>query len=472
MDVAQTDRAHIVIVGGGLAGLCAGIRARQLGMDTLVLEQGSAERYPCNTRFTSGLFHLCGDDVRADAATLRARMRLATGDEAQPDLVEALARNLHRTLDWLKRLGVKFIKVGPDGLRANALAPPVPRRPGLHWQGRSGDVLLRTLEAAFVALGGRMHRGVRARTLRMQGVRCVGLEAVDAAGSRTYVAQAVVLTDGGFPADPELISEHLCARPDRLLQRNAGTARGDGIRMATAVGARLAGMHRFYGHLQHREAMTRDGLWPYPAVDVLATAGIALDGQGRRFCDEGGGGVFIANAIARLPDPLAATVWFDDAVWQGPARNWLLPPNPYLVRAGVAPRQAVDIPALALDMGLDPAAVQHSIAQYNAMLEGIPTSPDVPIRSTQRIQAWPLRRPPFHAVPVCAGITSTTGGIATDGQARVQRENGGLIEGLFAAGGCTGGLEGGGYTGYVGGLAKSSVFGMLAGESAANACRP
>jgi fumarate reductase flavoprotein subunit len=43
------------------------------------------------------------------------------------------------------------------------------------------------------------------------------------------------------------------------------------------------------------------------------------------------------------------------------------------------------------------------------------------------------------------------------------------IAGLYAAGACTGGLEGGGNAGYSGGLTKSSVFGMIAGESIARA---
>ena len=43
------------------------------------------------------------------------------------------------------------------------------------------------------------------------------------------------------------------------------------------------------------------------------------------------------------------------------------------------------------------------------------------------------------------------------------------LAGLYAAGACTGGLEGGGNAGYSGGLTKSSVFGMIAGESIARA---
>lgn len=45
------------------------------------------------------------------------------------------------------------------------------------------------------------------------------------------------------------------------------------------------------------------------------------------------------------------------------------------------------------------------------------------------------------------------------------------IDGLYAAGGCTGGLEGGGALGYVGGLIKACVFRLRAAEDAARRVR-
>ena len=74
---------------------------------------------------------------------------------------------------------------------------------------------------------------------------------------------------------------------------------------------------------------------------------------------------------------------------------------------------------------------------------------------------------PFFAAPVCAGITYTMGGIAIDGDARVLREDDSAIEGLYAAGTTTGGLEGGSASGYVGGLSQSVITGLLAAEDAA-----
>jgi len=50
---------------------------------------------------------------------------------------------------------------------------------------------------------------------------------------------------------------------------------------------------------------------------------------------------------------------------------------------------------------------------------------------------------------------------------RVKRPDGSAITSLYAAGGATGGLEGGGAVGYVGGLIKACVFGLRVAEHAA-----
>ena len=89
----------------------------------------------------------------------------------------------------------------------------------------------------------------------------------------------------------------------------------------------------------------------------------------------------------------------------------------------------------------------------------------MPPRTTAPYRAWPIAQAPFLAVPVCAGVTYTMGGIATDAQARVLSQDGRPIAGLFAAGATTGGLVGGSCSGYSGGLSKSSVFGLIAGET-------
>ncbi|HEX4892208.1 MAG TPA: FAD-binding protein, partial [Hyphomicrobiaceae bacterium] len=62
------------------------------------------------------------------------------------------------------------------------------------------------------------------------------------------------------------------------------------------------------------------------------------------------------------------------------------------------------------------------------------------------------------------GITYTMGGIRVDGSSRARRAGGGIVEGLYAAGSTTGGLEGGARAAYIGGLTKAGVQGLLAAE--------
>jgi fumarate reductase flavoprotein subunit len=74
---------------------------------------------------------------------------------------------------------------------------------------------------------------------------------------------------------------------------------------------------------------------------------------------------------------------------------------------------------------------------------------------------------PFYALPLCAGITYTTGGLLIDQNARVLRENKEPIDGLYAAGSAVGGIEGGPQASYVGGLMKALVLGLVAAEHVA-----
>ena len=78
-------------------------------------------------------------------------------------------------------------------------------------------------------------------------------------------------------------------------------------------------------------------------------------------------------------------------------------------------------------------------------------------------------RPPFYAAPIAVGISCTIGGIAIDTSCRALREDGSAVPGLYAAGSCTGGIEGGPIAGYIGGLAKALTTGLIAGEHIAGA---
>lgn len=464
--MAGSASHDVVVVGGGLAGLAAANRAAEFGLRVAVLEQSTDEFYLCNTRLTGGFFHVCRENMLAPPEEMRRRIQAVTR-EADPALVDALVEDSERTLRWLMEQGVRFIHAGSGGKKNNLLAPPSVRKPGLNnWKGRAGDVLLRTLESRLNSQGGVLLRGARATELLMREGHCAGVEAVRNGTQERYACSAVIIADGGFQANPEMVRRHISPAPERVMQRNAGTGCGDGARMAQAAGARLTGLNRFYGHLLYRGAMESDRFWPYPTLDFLASGAIVVDAQARRFVDEGYGGTHIANAVAALADPLSTTIIFDSAIWEGPGRDYELPPNPHVIEAGAKLIEAATLEQLAGKAGIPADALLRTVAEYNARLaEGAPGRL-APPRSAHAFKPWPIVKPPFLALPMCAGLTYTMGGIATDGHGRVLRENGAPIAGLFAAGCATGGLEGGEFTGYIGGLSKASVFGLRAGECA------
>jgi fumarate reductase flavoprotein subunit len=270
------------------------------------------------------------------------------------------------------------------------------------------------------------------------------------------------MADGGFQGASDLVAEHITARPERLRQRGAGTGVGDGLRMAREIGAAVSDLSRFYGHLLSIDALTNDNLWPYPYLDSVVAAAIVIGPDGNRIADEGKGGVYMANAVASLDDPLSAVVLFDTAIWQDAGRMGLIPANPHLPKEGGTLHSADDLDSLAGRIGVDANALRNTIEQFNTALSEGRTADLNPPRTGKA--ARPIAAPPFLAAPICAGLTYTMGGIMTDPDGRVLHQSGSVIEGLYGVGATTGGLEGGPHVGYVGGLAKSGIFGLRAAE--------
>ena len=129
---------------------------------------------------------------------------------------------------------------------------------------------------------------------------------------------------------------------------------------------------------------------------------------------------------------------------------------------------ANDLGELANLLGLPAVTFIETIEIYNAAIAAGAESTLHPPRRVDKFRPMPINEPPFYGVNVCAGITHAMGGLAIDECARVLRSDGSAIAGLYAAGTATGGLEGGPKVGYLGGLAKSAITGLLAAENIAS----
>lgn len=457
----------LISVGGGYAGLAAASRAAQLGLKAAVLERGNDALYACNSRFAGGVMHVSYHDPKSPSEVLTAAINEICAGNADAELVYAIAANAGRAVEWLRDEGAKFARVGNVSWRQWILAPPRPAVTQMDWKGRGADVALRTLEQNLAARGGTLHRGTQAFDLIMENGFCAGVRARQGDVEVTFRARAVLLADGGFQGDADMTGQHLTPAPQRVKQRGAGTGMGDGIRMARAAGADISALDAFYGHVLSRDAMHNERVWPYPQLDELAAAGLLVNQSGQRIGDEGMGGVYLANMIARQADPLATAVIFDDAIWQGPGRAAAIPPNPTLLSAGGALHKADTIAALAAKLDLDARGLEATVLQYNAALAADTLGGLQPPRSARRRKPFAIAQPPFYGAPACCGLTYTMGGVRISGNAEVLRADRSAIPGLYAAGATTGGLEGGPAVGYVGGLIKALTFGLLAAEHVA-----
>jgi fumarate reductase flavoprotein subunit len=302
----------------------------------------------------------------------------------------------------------------------------------------------------------------------MEGQQCTGLAGFVSPDTAFHVqATAVVIADGGFQASMSELKKHITSQPEQLCQRNAKTGMGDGLRMAQRIGAAVTELDQFYGHVLSRDALHNDNLWPYPWADELARSGIVVNPAGKRFADEGLGGVYIANRLAKLPNPSSAFAIFDQAIWEGPGTLRTLSANPFIQRAGATIYQADTLEALASQCGLPAQELLEEVLRFNEAVSHKQTESLQPPRSSGKFSPWPIMQAPFYAMPIVAGITYTMGGIRIDKDSRVLNTEGLPIAGCYAAGSCTGGLEGGPRVGYTGGLMKAGITGLRAGEHVA-----
>jgi len=196
--------------------------------------------------------------------------------------------------------------------------------------------------------------------------------------------------------------------------------------------------------------------------------GIVVDSNGRRFHDEGEDArkTHFARWGARIadsPDQIAYLIL--DAQGFGRALPTALPP----IRADT-------VASLATKLGLDPAALQTTVADFNAATPAGDELPLIERRTTgltppKSRAAVALTAPPFAAYPLRPGVTFTHFGVAVDDHMRVMKTDGEPVHNVFAAGMImAANVLGDGYLAGLG-VALSTVFGRLAGEQAARQAR-
>jgi flavocytochrome c len=435
---AVDEAVDVVVVGSGVAGLCAAVEAAQAGATVIVLERDTAlggassmSGAACNIVGTP-LQKLQGieDDVElALADWIRTGGPTADAEWAR----RYLERSCVDVYQWCESLGIRWAALAqPEG-------NSVPR---VHTPAGWGRGIIEALTARAKSLGVVVNVGFEVEDIIITNGTAHGIRASSGGAGHRFSARAVVICAGGFASSHELILEvapQLRELP-RLLSGGGPSALGHGYRLLQDAGAQFACL---------------DHVWVYPmgtpdpdddsgirGVGVRGVSGdIWLNSTGRRFVDEGNrNGGSGTQALLAQPGQTAWSIFnsaeLPNVVLLGNER-WGTP-------AGSSPAIKEfwhrsdfvwrgDSPAdLAAKVGLPVDAVKATVKSFNAsVLDGDDRDPEQG-RSLEGVV--PLRGPDLIAIQFFPIAVKTFGGVRTDITCRVLDRNSTVIPGLFAAG--------------------------------------
>ncbi len=458
----------VLVVGAGIAGWTAALRAAEQNVDVLVIDKSLRDLGDGNSLMTSGSLRAAGLSPRSDPREIYRRAMVE--GVAYPELARAWAETCPRAVEWLRSWSIDVVETSPG---AFFLEPKTSISLSPVYKKDVGTNTLRKLKNAFLRKRGRYAAGVEAvRLLSGQGA-VSGITARSGGMDFEIRSKATLLATGGFGANKEMVAQYIGPRAHECKLRGSSGDTGDGLRMALEVGARAVNLKYFYGHLLSLKSLTDDRFWPYPRLDSLVAEGIIVNRSGKRFVDEGRGDVAVANELGWSDDVTGASLIFDEQAWDRargdtPSMFPKTPPaNPWLAENDGFFYTGKTAEELAGTLGIDKAGFSRTLERFNELCHR-PSFENVEVFRTGSVREL---QPPYHGVKVVPGITFTMGGILINGQGQVLNPKEEPIKGLYAAGDAIGGLMGGHNGGYTGGLSQAVGTGMLAGENASNFAR-
>lgn len=458
----------VIVVGGGGAGLAAAVTARDAGARVAIIEADT--KLGGSTSLSGGVYYAADTSVQrakgieGDTPDAMFEYYMALNQyRVEPALARRICDNAGSDLEWLISLGVEF---KPDGLYCSGVES-VARGHGAAARGKAITDALETAASAKgidVALNTRVTALHRDDTGRVTGVRL---------GDEVVEAGAVVVATGGFGANPNMLHrlypEAARHGDDWTWYIGSKHCVGDGLELGSSVGADIVGHNR--GLLLTTPGFAKD-------LEVYVPGWLVyVNREGRRFVDETIE-YAVMSGVVQAQTGASCFALFDDASraaakprreFEQAAMDGLIVLNWTTDRLDeqIENRKIVKadtLEELALQVGIDPAALATTVAKYNADCARGTDTAFFKDGSVMR----PIATSPFYAREVRTAIVCLTStGLRIDPDARVLDKADRPIAGLFAAGETTGGVLGERYIGGGNSIANAIVFGRIAGASAA-----
>jgi 3-oxo-5alpha-steroid 4-dehydrogenase len=467
------EEFDVLVVGFGMAGGCAALEAARAGARVLLLERAAV--HGGTSSMSGGHFYLGGGTAvqeatgQPDTADEMFKFLMAVSPDPDEAKIRLYADGSAEHLDWLESLGFEFersyypeknvIQPGTQGLMYTGnekvwpyrdQAVPAPRGHKVPVPGDTGgtqmvmDLLKERIAEAGVEV--RYETGV---TNLVGAVGPEGETAIVGAAWRHFdqtgfvKAGAVVLAAGGFVMNADMVARHTPALGSKLFTLGSTYDDGLGLRLGASAGAELQHMD---------EAFITAPFYP-PSVLVK---GLVVNKLGQRFVAEDSYHSRTSGFVMDQPDQ-AAYLIVDSEHIEHPK----MPLCPF-IDGWETPEE------MEAGLGLPEGSLVASLARYNEYAaKG--EDPDF-----HKHPDWlaPQDQGPWGAYDLTLGKALyagfTLGGMRVDVDGRAQRDDGSIIEGLFAAGACAANIAIDAKS-YASGtqLGEGSFFGRRAGRAAA-----
>jgi 3-oxo-5alpha-steroid 4-dehydrogenase len=464
------DHVDVLVAGFGIAGGCAAVEAAAAGASVLILERAAVAGG--TTALAGGHFYLGGGTVvqratgHEDSPDEMYAYLMAVTPAPEPEKLRAYADGSAAHCDWLEGLGFEFersyypekavIQPGTQGLMYTGnekvwpfreLAVPAPRGHKVPVPGDTRgaklvvDLLVR--RAAELGVDVRYETGVT--DLIVEDGRVTGVAWRSFGDTGIVRASSVVLATGGFVMNPAMVARYtpqLVAKPFVL-----GTTYDDGLGIELGVSAGGQALHMDQAFLTAP---------CYPPATLLT--GIIVNTDGRRFVAEDSYHSRTSGFVLDQPGS-AAYLIVDSAHLEYPE----FPLVPFIDGWET-------VEEMEQGLGIPAGHLVATLTKYNAdAAAGKDTEfgkhPD-----------WlaPQDQGPWGAFDLTLGKAMyagfTLGGLRCTVDAQVQRADGSVVPGLYAAGACASNIAQDA-KGYSSGtqLGEGSFFGRRAGRHAAAA---
>ena len=437
----------VVVVGGGGAGIAAAISAAENGAKVILIEKigylGGA------TMFSGGIIPAVGTKQQIDAgikddAEWFARDILRPSNySVRKDLVYKVVDESESLITWMENMGVEFtlntssLYYGQSNYR-------------MHNATGGGKVMTQTMidylnanENITVMLN---TEGTGLLTNSKNEV--VGVSAKTADKNIEIMANNVVLATSGFGSNKEMLQKY-CPEIVDAYPMTAPGATGEGIEWGVELGAATANMKAYQGHAFFNEQAKLT-----VAQSMANNGGIMINKNGVRFTNEYNGYSELSPHVLAQPGKYAYLVVDSNIAANTPQFASYVEKG--IVVSGNTPEE------LAANLGIDQVAMRDTFDRYIASI----AKGEDEFNKTKLPNSWVG---PFHAIRITADLRHTQGGLVTDTESHVLREDGSVIQGLYAAGGVTEGFTSAGGAAYMSGdgLLQALIFGRIAGKNAA-----